>query len=217
MSTFRIAASFKNSSAGTLEDATRADIRMSLGATNITEYSDVEDRRTVYDHLDIPAYFLAEWLAENWWSILYEPRKSDDDEEDGPDFISRHSFLSAQQGYALPNVKLVSNGRRAIYVTSFARNVPFADIRFLKTASLMLQPDAVISELKAFVANTVKALEQRGIACTDLQVAWQAIQETDVDEEPYCRMVGALGLSPYAEHDKLDEQLFKLAEITTER
>lgn len=215
-STFKILANFKRASGRTLELASRAELQVFLGATNVTEFTDINDRRSVTDHLDIPAYYLAEWLAENWWALLHEPRKSEDNEEDDTDFLSRHSFLYAQQGYALPSVKIVSNGNRAVYVSVAARNVPLADIRFLKTASLTLSPESVATELRKFIHQTVESLDRSGVEDTELHDAWELLCSTSAEEETYCRMIGALGLSPYAETE-IDEQLFELTERTSER
>lgn len=215
-SVLKISADFDKATGQTPELASRAAVKITLGATNLTQFAELDDRRIESDHLDIPTYYLAEWLAENWWALLHEPRKSEDNEEDGPDFLSRHSFLYAQQGYSLPNIKIVSNGRRAISVSAVARNVPLADVRFLKAASLMLPPASVAEELKRFISQTVESLNRHGLDDTELHDAWELLSGTSRDEELYCKMIGALGLSPY-EDNRIDDLLFKLVEEAGER
>ena len=61
-------------------------------------------------HLAIPVYFLAEWIAENWWPLLWEPRKSEEVPDDAA-FLARHSKLAAQHGFVLPRVIFVPTGR----------------------------------------------------------------------------------------------------------
>src|SRR5262245_53839972 len=39
-----------------------------------------------------PVYFLAEWIAENWWPLLWEPRKSEEVPDDAA-FLARHSNI----------------------------------------------------------------------------------------------------------------------------
>ena len=213
MSKFEINASWGKAEGNSFEEATRANVRIMLGATNLTEYT---EERVTSESLDIPSYFLAEWIAENWWPLLFEPRKSEDDLEDGPDFLSRHSLLTAQHGYALPAIRIVPNGK-VINVSARGREVPFADIRFRRSASLMLAREAVAQELKAFVSKTVKSLEKHVVLDTDLQTVWSAVQETTPEEESYCQMIGALGLSPYADNSAIDELLFQLEEVAGER
>jgi hypothetical protein len=57
-------------------EATFCQLSIIVADKNVCEFSD--DHNTRYEHLEIPAYFLAEWLAENWWPLLWELRKSED-------------------------------------------------------------------------------------------------------------------------------------------
>ncbi len=187
-----------------------------LGSTNLTEFKPLDagfhDKTT--EQIEVPAYYLAEWIAENWWAILNEPHKSEDEDEasrEADDYALRHSFITAQQGFALPAVRIVPNGR-SIQISSYARVAPFADVRFTKGASLSLAPADVEGALRGFVARTVEMLHETGIEETDLQSAWDAVERTTEDEAAYCRMIGALGLSPYTNNDWVDRWLFEVAQ-----
>lgn len=196
-----------------VDEHTRARLEILLGSTNLTEFETLEFHEHS-DHIEIPTYYLAEWLAENWWAVLNEPRKSEDEQDgfgEAEDYPSRHSFITAQQGFALPAISIVPNGR-AIQVLCHSRVVPFADVRFLRSASLMMRTSDVEATLRGFIAQAVESLQSAGIEETDLQVAWEAVTRTNEDEVPYCRMVGALGLSPYTEHPSIDRWLFDVAE-----
>lgn len=200
-----------------VDEFTRAALRVLLGSTNLTEFKSAEGgfHDQTFDHVEIPAYYLAEWIAENWWALLNEPLKSEEDEEEAnretADYALRHSFVTAQQGFALPAVRIVPNGR-AIQVSSYGRIAPFADVRFTKSASLSLPPSEVEGALRGLVSHTVAMLDNAGIEDTDLQIAWNAIEETNDEEAAYCRMIGALGLSPYANNEWVDRWLFEVAD-----
>src|SRR5215475_8994276 len=98
---------------------------------NITRFKD-DYSREISQHVEVPAYFIAEWVAENWWPLFWEPRKSEDDEPD-PEFMSRHSLLAAQHGFALPKLLLLPIGR-SMQLSAASRNVSLADVRFLNGA-----------------------------------------------------------------------------------
>lgn len=174
-------------------DATMAKLTIEVGDAIATEF--VDRRDIVSRYLGIPAYYLAEWIAENWWALLWEPRKSEDD-SDSADFLSRHSILSAQHGFALPKVVIVPTGK-SLSIAASARDVDLADIRFLRRGAASCSRETVQTMLQSFVSSTVDKLKAANIRDTYLQDAWEMVSETTEDEAQFCRFVGALGKSPY--------------------
>lgn len=199
MSAFKIERQWLKAHRPTPADSTIARLRIMVGGENVTEYC--EDRYSTHEGVEIPLYYLAEWLAENWWPILWEPRKSDDAEDTG-DFLSRHSTVSAQHGFALPKISFIANGQQ-IQISARSRFVPFADVKFTKGGSAVLERKYVESEMRKFVSDVVSRLEVCGVHNTDLQSEWALISGTQEDELQYCQLVGALGLSPYVPNDRL--------------
>jgi hypothetical protein len=187
-------------------DVTMAEFAMKVGKQNVTEFREDDGERS--SHLEIPTYYLAEWIAENWWPLLWEPRKSEDDEPNA-DFLSRHSLLAAQHGFALPRMMIVPFGR-SVQVSAGARDVQLADVRFLNGARETFSRDVVESELSRFVSDVVARLAAYRIKDTFLQDAWQLITNTDQDEAQFCRYVGALGLSPYDIEDRIANLIERL-------
>jgi hypothetical protein len=194
------------------DDATLCRLQIDVNDRNVTTY--MSHDRESSDHLEIPAYYLAEWVAENWWALLWEPRKSEDSGDDA-DFIARHSIITAQHGFPLPKISIIPTGKN-VFVSATARDVQFADIRFRNSASITVSRSELESELKNFVQKVVLRLDEFSIAQTDLQEIWNMIEGTGADEHQFCRFVGALGLSPYAVDDEieaiLDEALSKFGE-----
>src|SRR5678815_3804436 len=154
-------------------DATLAQVLIKIGNKFVTEFRD--DKHDSSKHIEIPTYSVAEWIAENWWSLLWEPRKSEDDEPT-PDFLSRHGFLSAQHGFALPKLLIVPIGR-SMQVSAAARNVPLADVRFLHGGLEYLPREPVERELRQFVSGVVSRLNEHRIKDTYLQDAWQLVSD----------------------------------------
>jgi len=147
------------------------------------------------EKLHIPAYFLAEWMAENWWALLFEPRKSED--RDDVLFHSRHSIIHAQHGFALPDVQFEPFGD-SVQVLCKGREVPATGVRFKNTARTVMSRAAVEIVLRKFVDASVERLHASAIKDTPLQRAWQSIQATADDQRQFCELVGALGVNPYS-------------------
>src|SRR4051794_36352667 len=80
------------------EADTLARLQILIGKKNITEHRPPAGA----DALQIPLFYFAEWVAENWWILLFEPRKHEEGERDDPEFIGRHSLIAAQHGFPLP-------------------------------------------------------------------------------------------------------------------
>lgn len=195
--------------AGDEIDATRAQLKVILAGKNVTSF--IADDEPNADHIELPLYHVAEWVAENWWALLWEPRKSEDSGDDDGDFIGRHYLLTAEHGFALPHLTFISNGTY-LNVTAQARDLPFSDTRFINRSSAMLDRDEVERPLSEFLDAIVQRLTSKGFSNTYMQERWKAVRETAPEAVDYCQMVGALGLSPYAKLDDIDAVLDRLCE-----
>lgn len=213
MSDFKIQCSLMAAKGGTELDVTMSRLTVLLSDRVVTEYEDDHEQRVKF--LEIPAYYLAEWIAENWWPLLWEPRKSED-ASDTKEFLARHSTLTAQHGFALPNLVIVPQGR-GVDITARARNVSFADIRFVHSAKKRIARPTVEAELRAFVSHTVERLTETNIDNTDLQNDWALIVNTQEEETEFCTFMGALGLSPYISQRNIEDCLERLLPIVGEK
>lgn len=213
MSKLSILRSWVGANGGSVEAATFAKLQILLGGRNVTEFEGEHEPHS--DHLQIPLYYLAEWMAENWWPLLWEPRKSEDSAADA-DFSGRHSPLAAQHGFVLPQLEFLSTGEDVV-ISAVPRSVAHADVRLRNGGRVQLARKDVEAELRRFVTGVVGRLNDRGIADTDLQAAWALVQGTEPDEEQFCRLMGALGLSPYAQNDRVADALERAAEVHDDR
>ena len=199
---------------GTSElDVTIGKMRVLVDNKNVTEYS--SESIGGDDHLRIPAYPLAEWIAENWWPLLWEPRKSEE-AGDNPDFLTRHSILFAQGGFPLPALTFISLGEN-LFISSRARQVKSADIHFRRFAQAILPRKEVEAELRHFVSSVVSKLSTHNIGNTLLQEFWALIDGTKQEEEQFCKFMGALGVSPYTTNDTLDGEMDRIGDALGER
>lgn len=183
---------------------TLAAIRVLVGKENITEYVPLVEgsynraAEHVSEKLHIPAYFIAEWIAENWWPLLFEPRKTE--EAGNRVYDTRHSLISAQHGFALPDLRIEPLGQ-AIHINCKGREVALAEIRFRNSANETLSRKSVQGILTTFVQACAARLIACGVSGTPLQNAWAAIEQTGPDEAVFCALAGALGIDPYSASD----------------
>lgn len=138
---------------------------------------------------------LAEFLANNWWSLLNEPVKPAITET----FRVRHRLDSGMRGYSFPALALWSGGEGSVVADWAAFENPFSQISFLTSApNEPVQLDRASAE--ASLMDLVEtALERAGASGGDLAVAWERVRETmaNQDELNYCIAAGRLGLDPY--------------------
>lgn len=132
MSTFRINANWVGATNPKNElDASLASLNILLDDKNLTAYRTSQGRE--FNSVRVPTYYLAEWMAENWWALLYEPRKKDDLDQalvpDDEDFLDRHSMSAAEHGFVLPSIRIVPVGR-AVRVSATPHKAEFADAEF---------------------------------------------------------------------------------------
>jgi hypothetical protein len=187
-----------------LLDDTLGRLKIRVGDTVATRFR--TDNNNENDELLVPTYELALWIAENWWPLLFEPRKWDDWLDD-PDYRARHWLGAARHGFALPNLWLCPAGDK-IEIMGSAAQLRFARLRFLDDVAETALPFPIVrTALHEFVERVLARLAEQGEPATPLLEAWQAIRETVPEAEIYCRLIGALGLSPYEDHPEIDSLL----------
>jgi hypothetical protein len=191
-----------------LIDQSLARLLMTVDGTSITEFrTEKGDGST---RLTVPLYFVVEWLALNWWSFLYEPRKLEGAENE-QDFRLRHWLGTARNGFALPDVTFSPIGDK-IEVTARSASLRFARLSFVNSATALVRTEKVRSELAGLIDAVLVRLTEGGVRKSAAHEAWEQIKKTTAEEEPYCRLVGSLGLSPYVSREKLDSSLEDIAE-----
>ncbi|HUA26585.1 MAG TPA: hypothetical protein VMA54_20820 [Steroidobacteraceae bacterium] len=186
-------------------DATLARVQIAIGKSNVTEHRAPRAKRE--PALEIPVYYLAEWIAENWWVLLWEPNK--DEESDDSEYLRRHSIVAAEHGFPLPDLSIVPFGR-AFHLTSRPRGATFANVKFMTSAVADAPRDEVETVLGEFVSKTVERLSACGVEGTALAEAWNHLISLTADEKEFCQLIGSLGVPPGDASDELYEAIERI-------
>ncbi len=183
-------------------EASFCGLKINIKDTNVTSFKDNARREEAC--LELPSYYIAEWIAENWWPLLWEPRKTDTDGDEDQDYTHRHSILTAQHGFILPAVSFIPTGEN-VSVHAKGRTVDAGEIQFTNTADVLASRAEVQAELGTFVDEVLGRLT--GSPTTPLHEAWTLVRETDPGSVEFCKLIGALGLSPYETHESVERAL----------
>lgn len=186
------------------EAATLCDLRIFVGNNNTCRFVDLaevglDDQK--YDHLTIPAVYLAEGLATDWWSIL-NSRDWD------------HRIQRYRTGFALPDIVLRPHGSHIEVLSGPHRHIMNPQLQFEPVESelvLRLDAEAVFSR---FIEQVIARLTSAGIHDSELQTRWKRVctSRSDEEESAFCEASGALGLDPYSiseEHAKFIESAYE--------
>lgn len=164
-------------------------------------------------NLYLPAFPVAEWLVENWWSLLNELCPSDKVPRAGISQMSRsatgrmqfrwtkrHCLRSADSALMLPALYLYHDGHslRAEWQSDPPGSMPNMPGEFIADGAEQLDANATRESLTQFINNTLQRVVQ---ICDErirsLQEHWRAIQGADIDEQQFCTLAGRMGIDPY--------------------
>ena len=163
--------------------------------------------RTVRDWIVTPLAPLADWIATHWWSLLQEcvtPSRST------VEFEQRHLLRTAEEGFVLPNLRLVPEGDSVLAICE-PRATRHATVDYVareRTASEACVRDVLAS----FVDAAVTRADQSNIPNTPLHSLWRAVQDTSAEEADFCRLAGRLGLDPYDLDETTSGKLLAMAQ-----
>lgn len=173
--------------------ATWASLRLRAGDSIVTRVLDAR-AKTVRDFVYVPLYPLTEWLATNWWFLSHEmenPAKEDD-----PDFHRRHALRAGREGYAYPDLEMVTAGARTRLV--WKRDVlPWSRVEFLDQGEAWVDSDEFRDACAQLIDQVIRRLAAFDITGTLLQDEWEAIQSVDHEEAQFCQAAAGLGWDPY--------------------
>ena len=188
--------------------ATWASLRIRAGDSTITRVLDTR-AQTVRDFVYVPLYPFAEWLATNWWFLTYEfgnPAKESD-----PAFHRRHALGLNREGYAFPDLEVVSSGART-HLAWKPSPCPWTRVEFLGRGEIWVDSSELRESCAELVDRVIRRLVSLGVDDTLLQEEWKAVQTADEEEHQFCKTAAGLGWDPYALDDGGRDQVLLLAE-----
>lgn len=188
--------------------ATWADLRIKVGTSTITQALD-ERAKTVREHLYVPLYPMAEWLAVNWWFLTAEPECAI--RHEGTDFTRRHSLAVNREGYAYPDLHVFPLGNVTRLVWHRGTS-PWAKVRFLDDGELLIDSAEFREVCGDFLDSVIARLVDFGIEDSLLQQEWAAVRGADAEETEFCRTAAGLGWDSYAIDDAKREEVLALAD-----
>lgn len=157
------------------------------------------------DSINVPLYPLALNLAENWWSFLHEPKKSETHEE------GRHALDAGMNGFIFPAINIWSGGNDTLFFE--VPNIPqkFSNIEFLRSNELRnihVSRNEIEENLFVFIKSVIDRCDRLAVS-DPLREAWNRVIESmkDDEEREYCVASGRLGINPY-DPDSLDISVF---------
>jgi hypothetical protein len=193
--------------AGPELDGSVGDLTIAVRDKIATAYR--RDRGDVGTSLNVALYNLAEWIAINWWSLLFEPEKGE--KVDDSEFRSRHWMGTAREGFALPDLWFLPAGDK-MDLSAADVYLRFARLTFTEKIDESVSLASVCEALSKFVSEVLFHLDRAGVKDTDAHEAWALVQNTTSAQEEYCKLIGSLGISPYDENVHIDTLLQSLSD-----
>ena len=188
--------------------ATWASLRIRAGDSIVTRVLDGR-AKTVRDFVYVPLYPLAEWLATNWWFLTHEmenPAK-----EGNPEFHRRHALRAGREGYAYPDLEMVTSGARTRLVWK-RDSLRWSRVEFLDQGETWVDSDTFREACADLVDQVIRRLDAFGVNGTLLQDEWKEIQSADDEEAQFCRAAAGLGWDPYDLDEEKRSWVLDLAE-----
>lgn len=187
--------------------ATWSRLRIEAGSSVVTLVLD-ERAKTVREHVYVPLYPMAEWLASNWWFLAAE---QESEFKQGADLTRRHSLAANREGYAYPDLHVFPRGTQTRLVWHRQAS-PRARIRFLDGGEALADSAGFRETCGDLLDSVVARLVSLGIEDSLLQQEWMAVRAADAEEEDFCRTAAGLGWDPYAIDDARRGEVLALAE-----
>ena len=188
--------------------STFASLRVDVRGEPLTYVID-NRAQTTRDSIFVPLYPVAEWLATNWWFIKHEsenPKKRTD-----PAFSRRHSWGTATDGYALPDLTIATSGSRT-HLTWRRRSASWPKVDFLSDGHATVDRAQFMQDCADFIDKVTRRLVAQGIESTFLQDEWTAIQTADEEESGFCSLSAGLGWDPYDLDEAMRGHIVALAD-----
>jgi len=195
-------------------DKTFANFSIHVGDNCVTEYVAGENgERRIREFIHRPLYPLAEWIAENWWNLLYEAFTQG--KTSRKDYSHRHNLRYARSGFALPDLEFQPEGEQ-VFVNWNDVNLGHYRTRFIGDGHAYLDFDDFRNTLEDFLDSVKNRLAEFGITQTPFQEEWNAICSAGRDERAFCRAAAKLGVYPYALTEEQQQAILETSQIVPE-
>ena len=179
------------------ERATMCDLRIMVGQVNSCLHWD--DRvGAPFESIRVPAVYLAEGLAKDWWSIFGCRDR-------------RQPIWPYRTGFILPSLILSCDGS-TLEVSGEQLYCDNPGLRFWQAGSEVVSRQTAEETLADFVSSVIDRLRTHEISDSEVAVQWARVEASrkDPEESAFCEAAGALGVDPYS-IDEADAQFIESA------
>ena len=149
----------------------------------------------------VPGYYLAEWLAWNWWRLRWEPRPQ---QRPYPlQWRLAHQLAAVGEGYLWPNITIASDGFRCRLTAMEAQERNARPFEYLGAPPVTVPATEFEQAVDDFICRILQFLADAGVSNTDLQKHWADLSDERSDAEfaRFRRFEALLGFDP----DEADE------------
>jgi Zn-dependent peptidase ImmA (M78 family) len=162
---------WEHSESGSPEErATYAAIGIRCGNLWLTEAEDYFVNR-VRQKVYLSAYPLAEWFAWNWWRLRWEPQRH------SRDWAMAHHMSAIGGGYVWPDITIISDGERSVFVPKPTRSRPAEPLRYLCQIPVIVGSSVFEGAIDEFVERVLEQLKAESISTSNLSDIWRDLLE----------------------------------------
>ncbi len=174
------------------ERSTFAEIEIGVRGHCATKVEDTF-AKTVRSYARLSALELAEWLAFNWWRLLWEP------ESNGYSWKASHKVGNAGGGYVWPDLSFSSDWHSVLVSARPTTHWDAEPIRYLNRLDELPVPIANFESVASdFIDRTIARLSIMGNAQSELSALWDEVtcERQDVESANRRILEACMGYDP---------------------
>jgi hypothetical protein len=194
-----------------VEQLTWCALRIRVGQRFVSRLWDKsleQERKSLY----VPAFPIAEWLVQNWWSLLnelcpWETVPKSVLEPPQLNWSKRHCLRSADSALLLPRLYVYSDGQSLLteWQADRSDSMPNMPGEFITDGVEPLDSDGTQESLAQFIDDVLdRVVDLDEDRVTSLRNQWRAIQSADSEEREFCTIAGRMGIDPYHRNEMTD-------------
>jgi hypothetical protein len=176
-----------------LERATLAAVTLWVGDQTASRLMDTL-AHTVRDSTRVSILRLAQWFAENWWRLRWEPER----QPPSPSWRMSHELAAAGGGYLWPPATFSSDGDSMRVRTKSTPWHSQDHVHYLEDIDTAIPIAAFERSVDEFVDGVLARVASLGLDAGDLQAAWRIVQSerTNPAETGVRKLEALLGYDP---------------------
>ena len=175
------------------ERATQAEISILVNGTCVTVNEDRLEG-TTRQSARLSALHLSEWIATNWWRLLWEP----DDGRSTPEWQMYHNISAAGGGYVWPDLSFSSDWNTVLVHSSPTQPLAAEPVHYSRSFNLFISVASFERGIDNFVSSTLDRLSRTAKKHTDLAELWNMVlkERTDPQIAEWRMLEACLGYDP---------------------